>query len=97
MSNEKLACLGKCALWHDSSLEDCKKIECPHIISVKEYTWKSFSSAPKDGTEFLVRYPLQNNVKIIIRWDLVHLRWQANHTPVFGLEKQECEWCEIPE
>ena len=97
MSDEKLACLGKCALWHDSSLNDCKKQGCPNVVVIKEYIWKPFSTAPKDGIEFLVRYPYQNNTKQLIHWNLIFERWQSKDKPVLGLENQDCEWCKIPE
>lgn len=34
MDKKRLACLGKCSLWHDSSIDECKKIGCEHIVEV---------------------------------------------------------------
>lgn len=58
--------------------------------------WQPFKTAPKDGTEFLVRYPLQGGVKQLVNWNTIHGYWQSKGEHVPGIESQKCEWLPIP-
>jgi hypothetical protein len=58
--------------------------------------WKSINTAPKDGTEFLVRYTLQNNVKRLIHWNTLRGHWADKGEAVIGLEMQKAEWTPLP-
>lgn len=53
--------------------------------------WKGMDTAPKDGSEFLVRYPLQGNVKKLCNWDTIHHLWESKGES-FSPESQQCEW-----
>jgi len=59
--------------------------------------WKKCSEElpPKDGKEFLVRYPLQANVKELVYWDVVHKRFLSKGEAVFIVE-QQCDWHPLP-
>ena len=56
--------------------------------------WRKMSTAPKDGSEFLIRYPLQGNVKELCNWDTTHHLWERKGSAIFP-ETQECEWISI--
>lgn len=58
--------------------------------------WQPFETAPKDGTEFLARYPLQGNVKQLVSWNTIHGYWQSKGEHLPGIESQKCEWLPIP-
>lgn len=58
--------------------------------------WQPFETAPKDGTEFLVKYPLQGNVNQLVNWNTIHGYWQSKGESVPGIESQKCEWLPIP-
>lgn len=56
--------------------------------------WKEISSAPKDGTEFLARWPQQGNVVQLISWNIIHGYWQSKGTQHPHL--QATLWAPIP-
>jgi hypothetical protein len=64
---------------------------------VKALEWKRFSSAPRDGTEFIVCYPLQGNVKQLVNWNTVHGHWESKGEPATGIMHQGCLWIPIPD
>lgn len=61
----------------------------------KDRRWQSMDSAPKDGNEILIRYPLQQNVKELARWDTIHKRWLSKGEVIFP-HNQQCEWHPLP-
>jgi hypothetical protein len=54
--------------------------------------WKPMDTAPKDGTEFVVRYTLQGNVKKLVCWNNIHGFWQSKGESV---NMAGCEWSPI--
>ena len=56
--------------------------------------WKTMETAPKDGSEFIVRFSLQGNVKAFCHWDKINKCWM-NKGSVFFPESQDCEWLSI--
>ena len=56
--------------------------------------WKTMDTAPKDRSEFLIRYPLQGNVKSLCYRDKIHGCWMHEGTAIFP-EEQRCEWLAI--
>ena len=58
-------------------------------------TWQTMQSAPRDGTEVLLRYPKQGNVKHLASYDTFSGMWTNKGAPVFAIE-QGCEWAPIP-
>jgi hypothetical protein len=59
--------------------------------------WNSFESAPKDGREILVCYPLQSHLpKQLVNWNTIHKYWQSKGEPRLGIEAQQCLWIDIP-
>jgi hypothetical protein len=54
--------------------------------------WRDMDSAPKDGTEFVVRYTLQGNVKRLVCWNTMHGFWQSKGESV---NMASCEWSPI--
>lgn len=59
-------------------------------------SWQPLNTAPKDGTEFLVRYPLQGNVKKLVNWNTIHGYWQSKGVSDIGLAHQQVEWHPLP-
>lgn len=59
-------------------------------------SWQALDTAPKDGTEFLIRYPLQGNVKKLVNWNKVHGWWESKGMPVLGLDHQRADWHPLP-
>ena len=57
----------------------------------KSKTWMPMDSAPKDGIVFVIRFPLQGNVKKLCYWNTLHKLWEAHGYPIFP-ESQKCEW-----
>lgn len=57
--------------------------------------WKTMESAPLDGTEILVRYPLQGNVKQLATFNTIHKHWCTKGVTFFPAS-QGCEWTELP-
>ena len=58
--------------------------------------WRPLDSAPRDGTEFVVRYTLQGNVKRLIRWNTLHGFWESKGEAAVALEQQKVEWAPLP-
>lgn len=58
--------------------------------------WNPLETAPKDGREFIVRYPKQGNVKQILRWNTIHNHWESKGEAMLGLEFQGVEWGMMP-
>lgn len=58
--------------------------------------WNSFESAPKDGREIIVCFPLQGNVKQLVSWNKLHGCWDNKGKAEIGLETQHCLWTDIP-
>lgn len=48
--------------------------------------WLSIKKAPKDGTEFLVVYGRQGNVKQLARWNSLYGHWESKGTWLPGFE-----------
>lgn len=57
--------------------------------------WQSMDTAPTDGREFLIRYPLQGNVKQLACWNNIHKYWQSKGEPITPMQ-QKCEWYPLP-
>jgi hypothetical protein len=74
---------------HDGC-EDCcaKKRAAAEREAVR---WQSMESAPKDGQEFLIRYPKQGNVIALCRWNKVWSNWQSKGEMIYP-EEHECQW-----
>ena len=62
---------------------------------VEEARWRTMGSAPKDGKQFLIRYPNQGNLVALCYWVHVHLQWRSNAEVIFPYY-QGCEWLPIP-
>lgn len=60
------------------------------------YGWQPLATAPKDGTEFIVRYPLQGNVKRLVNRDKIHHIWESKGQALLGLDYQQAEWHPLP-
>ena len=58
--------------------------------------WQSMDSAPKDGREIMIRYPLQANVKKLASYNTIHNHWQSKGEYVWAVE-QKCEWHPLPD
>ena len=65
------------------------------IFGEDQMSWKNMQSAPRDGTEILLRYPKQGNVKHLALYDKFSGMWTNKGAPVFAVE-QGCEWAPIP-
>jgi hypothetical protein len=50
-----------------------------------------------NGTEFIVCYPLQGNVKQLVNWNTVHGHWESKGEPATGIMHQGCLWIPIPD
>ena len=59
--------------------------------------WQPLATAPKDGKEFIVRYPLQMNCKQLVYWNLIHGFWMTKGEALMGLGNQQAEWHPLPE
>ncbi len=59
--------------------------------------WQPLATAPKDGKEFIVRYPLQMNCKQLVYWNLIHGFWMSKGVAQMGLGNQQAEWHPLPE
>lgn len=57
--------------------------------------WQLMDAAPQDGTEILLRYPLQGNVKELASFNTIHKFWSNKGRAVFPVE-QRCEWTHLP-
>lgn len=57
--------------------------------------WKTMESAPNDGTEILIRYPLQGNVKQLVSFNKIHGHWTSKGKWVSPVS-QGCEWTFLP-
>ncbi len=60
-------------------------------------TWNRMTdrTPPRDGSEFLIRYPKQDNVMSLVSWDRVHASWKSKGETIYP-EEQQCEWAEVP-
>jgi len=58
--------------------------------------WQPLATAPKDGKEFIVRYPLQMNCKQLVYWNLIHGFWMSKGVAQMGLGNQQAEWHPLP-
>lgn len=58
--------------------------------------WQPLATAPKDGKEFIVRYPLQMNCKQLVYWNLIHGFWMTKGEALMGLGNQQAEWHPLP-
>jgi hypothetical protein len=58
--------------------------------------WAPIETAPKDGTEVLVRFPLQGNVKQLVSWSRFRGYWKSKGEPLLGLVEQRAEWHPLP-
>lgn len=58
--------------------------------------WQPIETAPKDGQEILIRYPLQGNVKQLASYNTIHNHWQSKGGYVWAVE-QKCEWHPLPD
>lgn len=68
----------------------------PQSIEREATNWQPLKTAPKDGAEFLVRYPLQGNVKQLVRWNRLRGYWVSKGEPQLGIEHQQAEWHPLP-
>src|SRR5574343_641082 len=49
--------------------------------------WQPIETAPKDGTEIIVVYPLQANVIGLVSYNNIQHYWQNKGVPELGLER----------
>ncbi len=73
-----------------------KKTETPEMNAQPESAWKAFDTAPKDGTEVLIRFPLQGNVVLLVNWNVIHKHWESKGKHQEAIEYQGCLWTTIP-
>lgn len=59
-------------------------------------TWKSLSSAPRDGSEILICYPHQPGTYQLISYSPLWKQWIEKGSAQSGLEQQGCLWTELP-
>jgi hypothetical protein len=57
--------------------------------------WQGMDSAPTDGTEILIRFPLQGNAKSLASFNTIHKYWSSKGDAIFPVE-QKCEWTRLP-
>ena len=60
----------------------------------KKLNWQDISTAPKDGSEFLVCYVRQGGVTKLIYWDKIHKQWLSKGELVLFLHAEY--WMPIP-
>lgn len=65
------------------------------LTRAAEGRWEPIETAPKDGTEILIRYPLQGNVKELARWNAIYNCWLSKGKHIYPVE-QKCEWHSLP-
>jgi hypothetical protein len=95
---EKLACLGNGNHWGTSkgNLVAQEALEATTAVAqpAAQGAWKPMTAAPEDGTEILLRYPLQANVKQLACFNTIHKHWSSKGQPIFPVE-QGCEWTDL--
>jgi hypothetical protein len=67
----------------------------PHADEAAKGGWQPMSTAPLDGTQVIVRYPSQGNVKRLASYQKLHKFWVSNGEPFWPVQ-QGCEWAAIP-
>lgn len=55
--------------------------------------WRGMDSAPKDGSEFVMRYTLQGNAKRLVNWNTIHGFWESKGQAIMNITG--CEWHQI--
>jgi hypothetical protein len=60
-----------------------------------EAVWQEMGSAPQDGSEILIRFPMQGNVKSLASFNTVYKYWSSKGGAIFPVE-QKCEWTHLP-
>lgn len=58
--------------------------------------WQPIATAPKDGTEILVLYGTQGNVKRLAYFSKLYGYWLSKGEPQLGLEENATHWVPLP-